>query len=133
MSRPWKPNPKQLLAFEPAQKLAAALGAKLPGEVPLAQLLDLNTAARKAGARWLVFVSPTGTSEAVGVGYVSQLRKLRGFMKRRQAVVRVESDGVHVRWSSGGLHLVDRYARGPEVHERALQVHVPARAGKEAA
>lgn len=136
MSKPWKPNPNQLAAREPAQKLAEALGAKLPGEVPLDEVLAIGAAARKAGARWLMLTDPSGSSVTVSVSGISDLRKARAVLRRKRAVVTIQSDGVHVRWSTGRLRLEDVVAISLpryQLLERALQVHIPARAGEEAA
>jgi hypothetical protein len=124
----WTPSPKQLLAREGAEKLAAAVSRSLPGEVALNDLLKLNTEARKSGARYLLLVPPEGDPVGVSVNHVTQLRHAKGALKRKRATVRIQPDGVHVVWSTGHVHLTTgpftRQTASADVLERVLPVLV---------
>jgi hypothetical protein len=131
----WTPNPKQVLARESADKLAAAISRSLPGDVRLDDLLKLNTEARKAGARHLLLVPPDGEPVPVSVNNVCQLRKCKGAFRRRGgARVTVGPEGVSVRWGEKGrLRLSCGIPLDYDERRRCVEVHIGQAAGKEAA
>jgi hypothetical protein len=101
---------------------------RLPGEVELNDLLKLNTEARKSGARYLLLVPPEGDPVGVSVNHVTQLRHAKGALKRKRAAIRIETDGVHVVWSTGHVHLTTgpftRETASADVIDRVLPVLV---------